>query len=153
MSGREHEEAIQAIEAAEPLAERLPRYAVYFTVGAVALAGIGLVWGLATDSAILDTVSWAQMLGGVVLLLAGGASGGGYANLGLGAFGSLFGTGDRYDENFEDDASRWGRRRRIDPRERLRKGLRPGPNPTAFWQVVAGFAYIGTGVLIIEMFG
>ena len=39
----------------------------------------------------------------------------------------------------------------MDPRERLRKGLRPKANPTAFWQVVAGFAYVGIGVALLEL--
>ena len=30
-------------------------------------------------------------------------------------------------------------------------GLRPKANPTAFWQVVAGFAYVAIGVALLEL--
>ncbi len=145
-------ETPEAAEVAEPLAERLPRYAVAFAVGAAVALLVGAVWGLSTATAMLDALSWSLMLAGVALLLVGGASGGGYTNLGLGAFGSLFGTGRRYDEDPDDADVRMGARRRVDPHERLRQGLRPGPNPTAFWQVIGGFAYIGLGILLIETF-
>jgi hypothetical protein len=35
--------------------------------------------------------------------------------------------------------------------ERLRKGLRPQANPTAFWQVIGGIAYLVVGVAFFEL--
>ena len=40
-----------------------------------------------------------------------------------------------------------------DPMARLRRGLRPQANPTAFWQVIAGFVYIGIGVGLSLLLG
>ncbi len=134
----------------EPLRERLPDYAVTFTVGLAVMAAIGLLWGLFTDASLPEGIAWALMLGGVLLLLVGGATGGGYANLGLGAVTTIFGGRQNYDEDVTDEDIRRGKVKKRDTRERLRQGLRPPPNPTAFWQVVGGIAYIGIGVLILE---
>lgn len=136
----------------EPLRQRLPAYAVVFAVGLGVCLVLGSIWGLLTDASMVEGISWTSMLYGVVLLLIGGTTGGGYANLGLGAFGSIFGGRQNYDEDVTDEDIRQGRVKRRDPRERLRKGLRPPPNPTAFWQVIGGLAYIGVGVLLIESF-
>jgi len=91
---------------------------------------------------------------GTVLLLAGGARGGGYTNMGIGAIEALVGGRNRSHDDFEGDAeARRGRiMKRRDPMERLRKGLRPAANPTAFWQSVAGFAYIGAGLGAVILF-
>lgn len=71
----------------------------------------------------------------------------------LGAVGRMFGGRSADDENLDDPEARRGKRARIDPHERLRRGLRPEANPRAFWQVVGGFAYIVLGILIVEWFG
>ena len=78
-------------------------------------------------------------------MLAGGATGGGYTSLGIGAAGALFG-GRRVDEASEDLGETWSEQTKKTPRERLREGLRPEANARAFWQVIAGFVYIAIGV-------
>jgi hypothetical protein len=37
--------------------------------------------------------------------------------------------------------------------ERLRKGLRPEANPSAFWQVIGGIAAVAGGVLLLGAVG
>ncbi len=134
----------------EPLRERIPDYAATFTVGLGAMAVVGLLWGFLTDASLLEGIAWTVMLGGVLFLLVGGATGGGYANLGLGAATSIFGGRRDYDEDVTDEEIRRGKVKKRDPQERLRKGLRPPPNPTAFWQVIGGICYVALGVLILE---
>lgn len=137
-----------------PLRERMPDY--------LALFGIGLAVGLVVGLIVVwvSTYSFAAGFGytmiglGMVMLLAGGVAGGGYANLGVGALGTMFGSELRSEPGTsEDDDPEELRRqvfgRRGDPRERLRKGLRPEANPRAFWQVIGGFAYFGLGTLIV----
>jgi hypothetical protein len=46
---------------------------------------------------------------------------------------------------------RRGRVQRVDPRERLRKALRPEKNPRAFWQVIAGPVYLASGIALLEI--
>jgi hypothetical protein len=47
---------------------------------------------------------------------------------------------------------RRGRVQRVDPRERLRKGLRQEKNPRAFWQVIAGLVYLASGIALLQIF-
>ncbi len=98
-------------------------------------------------------VGYTIILLGVVFLLAGGASGGGYTNMSMGAVGSLFGGRGRIDEDVSDPEARRGALPRMDPQERLRRGLRPEANPRAFWQVIGGFAYLAAGLFVLELFG
>ena len=85
---------------------------------------------------------------GTVLLLIGGARGGGYTNLGLGALEAVAGGRNRTDDDYEGDAElrRGAIMKRRDPMERLRKGLRPAANPSAFWTSIAGVCYVLLGV-------
>ena len=137
-----------------PLAERMPIYLAVFAVGVGVTLVIGLLWGGLADISVTDAVAYSMMLYGVGLLMVGGASGGGYSNLSLGAAGALFGGRHRRPDEIEDDPdARRGARVRVDPMERLRKGLRPEANPTAFWQVVGGFAYIALGIGVAELIG
>ncbi len=85
-----------------------------------------------------------------MFLLAGGATGGGYTNLGVGAVGAMFGT-RRTDEAQSEMDESWGGKPKMDPQERLRKGLRPEANPRAFWQVIGGMLYVGIGLLIVVL--
>jgi hypothetical protein len=94
---------------------------------------------------------------GTLLVLAGGVAGGGYANLGAGALGTMFGSSVRHQPGSaaEDDPEEvrsevFGRRG--DPHARLRKGLRPEANPRAFWQVIGGSAYFALGTAIVLQF-
>lgn len=134
-----------------PLRERMPDYAAVFGFGFLGAAGVGLFISLISDAALASAIGYTVILYGVVLLLAGGASGGGYTSLGIGAMGALFGT-RRADEAQDELNEQWGSKPRTDPRERLRQGLRPEANPRAFWQVVGGGLYVGIGLLIVIIF-
>ncbi len=122
----------------------MPDYLVTFGIGLLVTAAIGIVIWLISDIPLASTVGYAVILYGVVFLLAGGSSGGGYTNLGMGAMGALFGT-RRVDEAQPEANSSF----KVTPHERLQKGLRPEANPRAFWQVVAGALYIGLGLVIV----
>ncbi len=137
-----------------PLSERFPVYLGVFGLGFVVATLAGAVWGAAAGSSIPTAVAYSLMLYGVLLLLIGGATGGGYTNIGLGAVGSIFGGRHlRHDDSYDDPDVRRGAMEKMDLQERLRKGLRPQANPTAFWQVIGGIAYVALGVGIVEVFG
>lgn len=130
-----------------PLAERMPVYLRIFGIGLGAIVGLGVAVGLLTAADVFPAVAYSLVGLAVVLLMAGGATGGGYTNLGAGAITNMFG-GRRSVEGVDElDLVRDPKR---DPRleDRLRRGLRPGPNPQAFWQVVAGFAYLAMAIVI-----
>lgn len=135
-----------------PLRDRLPDYAAVFGIGLAGSAVVGGIIAVIWKTNLGAAVGYTIVMYGVILLLAGGATGGGYTNLGVGAVGALFGT-RRTDEAEDDMNPRAGQRPKNDPRERLRKGLRPEANPRAFWQVMAGVSYIVIGVLIAANLG
>lgn len=137
-----------AASAELPLRDRLPDYLGVFGIGLAVCAAIGLVIWLISDVALASSVGYTTILYGVVFLLAGGATGGGYTNLGIGAAGALFGT-RRADEAQDDVETTGGFRDSVSSQERLRRGLRPEANPRAFWQVLGGAAYIALGLIIV----
>lgn len=141
----------EARDAVLPLSDRLPDYGAVFAVGLAACVGVGLVIWLVSDVSLASSVGYTTILYGVVLMLAGGAAGGGYTNLGMGAVGALFGT-RRADETQQEVGATWSGRERVDPHERLAKGLRPEANPRAFWQVVAGISYVALGLIVVIPF-
>ena len=130
------------------LRDRLPDYLTVFGVGLAGCVGVGLLIWLISDAALASAVGYTCILYGVVFLLAGGATGGGYTNLGIGAAGALFGA-RRADEAEDDVASTGGFRDPVSAQERLRRGLRPEANPRAFWQVIGGATYIALGLVIV----
>lgn len=132
------------------LRERIPEYLATFAVGLLAAAILGAIIGLVSSTDVVDAIGYSILGLGVVFLLAGGSSGGGYTNMALGATGSLFGGRGRLDEDVDDPDVRRGGLPKTDPMERLRRGLRPESNPRAFWQVIGGFTYIAVGVLFVE---
>ena len=135
----------------EPLRERIPRYAVAFGVGCAVAATIGMIIAAFTDAGLVTGAGYGVVGWGVILLLVGGTTGGGYANMGVGAAQSLFGGRTRYDDDFDDPDVRRGRVKKVDASSRLRKGLRPAPNPTAFWQVIGGLAALVLGVVLLSI--
>ena len=151
-------DAAALADAERPLAERLAEYAKLFMVGLGAMVVVGAIIGLIGPSAVPVSIGYTAVVAGAVMLLAGGASGGGYANLGFGLVGRLA-DGVRRDGGTEDappanrSSKKYGVSSRLasrpDPMERLRKGLRPGKNPTAFWTVIAGFLYIAIGSVLV----
>lgn len=132
----------------EPLRERFPVYLKLFVIGLAAITLIAAVVTLVSDTSFGHAFGFSAIFTGVFLLLVGGARGGGYANLGLGAAEALVGGRNRTDDDpLSDEELRRGNvMKRRDPMARLRRGLRPPPNPTAFWQTMAGFLYIAIGV-------
>lgn len=138
-------------DATLPLRDRIPEYLTIFGLGWLGVVVVGAGIGVFSAASLGEGMAYVAMGYGVVLLLAGGASGGGYTNLGMGAAGAVLGSGQRHDEDFDDPEVRRGRTKRVNPRERLRRGLRPEKNPRAFWQVIAGFAYLAAGVAILEL--
>ena len=138
----------QADETQLSLRDRMPDYLATFGIGLAVTFAIGIVIWLISDVRLSSTIGYTTILYGVVFLLAGGATGGGYVNLGVGAVGSMFG-GRRLDDSESGLDSRDGNRNRMDSSERLGKGLRPEANSRAFWQVIGGVAYIAIGLAIV----
>ncbi len=139
----------------ESLLERVPGYLVGFGVGAAAAGLVGLIVWLATSAGAAESFGYAFIGLGTLMLLVGGARGGGYSNMGIGAVEALIGGRNRsQDDYLSDEELRRGEvMKKRDPMARLRRGLRPQANPTAFWQVIAGFIYIGIGVLFSLVLG
>lgn len=144
-----------------PLRERLPDYVRVFGIGFGACVVVGIIGGFITGSPLVAAIGSACVALGVLYLLAGGARGGGYTNMGAGAVGALFGGRNIDDEEVAEDDVRLGggtkgmyeKRKGRDPMNRLRRGLRPGPNPSAFWQVLGGFSYLAIGVFLLSTVG
>lgn len=134
------------------LRDRLPEYLTVFGVGAAAAAGVGVVIALIWKISFAAGIGYTIVALGIILLLAGGATGGGYTSLGIGAATALFG-GRRVDEADEDLGDGWSGNLKKSPQDRLREGLRPEANPRAFWQVVGGFSYIALGIAIVALLG
>jgi hypothetical protein len=123
-----------------------------FGVGWAGIVLVGMAIGLFTSASLIEGIAYIAMATGAILLLAGGATGGGYTSLSMGAAGALFGSTNRHDDEFDDADVRRGRLKRVDASERLRRGLRPEKNPRAFWQVIAGFINLGTGLALLMVF-
>jgi hypothetical protein len=140
-------------DVALPLRDRLPDYLATFGILWVVILVVGLGVGTFSSASLVEGVAYIALATGVALLLAGGASGGGYTSLGLGAAGALFGFRQRHDEDYEDAEVRRGLLKRVNAEERLRRGLRPEKNPRAFWQVVAGFINLGIAMALLMNYG
>lgn len=139
-------------EALLPLRERLSDYAAVFGVGWAGIILVGLGVGLFTSASLIEGIAYIAMATGAILLLAGGATGGGYTSLGMGAAGAIFGSNTRHDDDFDDADVRRGRLKRVNASDRLRRGLRPEKNPRAFWQVLGGFLNLGVGLALLMVF-
>ncbi len=135
-----------------PLRDRLADYAAVFGIGWAVIVVVGLAIGLLSSASLVEGIAYVALATGVLLLLAGGATGGGYTNMGLGAAGAIFGSRQRHDEDFEDADVRRGLLKRVDGSERLRRGLRPEKNPRAFWQVIGGFVNLAAGLALLMIF-
>jgi hypothetical protein len=139
-------------ELESPLRDRLPEYLIVFGVGLVGAAAVGALIGAVFDPAVINSIGYTIMFLGVVLILAGGATGGGYTNLGIGAIGAMFGTRRADEEEQEWETRRTGGKG-TSSSDRLAKGLRPERNPRAFWQVIGGLAYMTIGFVIVLIGG
>jgi len=123
-----------------PLRVRLPGYLVAFALGLVGGGLVGVVVWLATSVRMADAVGYTYSALGVLLLLVGGLRGTGH-----GLVGSAMPGG-------QADPADPGAMHRLDPIERRHRRLLAPPDPSAFWQVVAGFAYLGLGVALNLLF-
>jgi hypothetical protein len=145
---RRFDRAQKRLVTSEPLRERFPVYMKIFLLGWVGITVLAAAVVLFSDTGWAHAFGFTAIFTGVFLLLIGGARGGGYSNLGLGAVEALVGGRNRTDDDYErdDELRRGDVMKRRDPMARLRKGLRPPPNPAAFWQTVAGLVYIAAGI-------
>jgi len=135
-----------------PLRDRFPDYLATFGILWAAIVLIGLAIGIFTGASLVEGIAYVALATGIALLLAGGASGGGYTSLGMGAAGAIFGARQRHDDEFDDAEVRRGRLKRVDAQERLRRGLRPEKNPRAFWQVIAGAINLAASMALLMVF-
>jgi hypothetical protein len=139
----------------EPLSERMTGYLVAFGIGVAAAALVGVIVWLATSVPLADALGYSFIALGTLMLLVGGGRGGGYSNLGIGSVEALIGGRNRSQDDYvsDEELRRGDVMRKRDPMARLRRGLRPKANPTAFWQVIAGFLYAAIGVLLSVVLG
>lgn len=130
------------------LRERFPDYLKAFGLGVAASSGLALALWILSSLRFEHAFGYTWIAVGTTLLLVSGARGGGYTNMSIGAVEALVGGRNRTDDDFEDDdeVRKGGVMKRRDPMARLRKGLRPPPNPTAFWQAIAGLVFIVAGL-------
>ena len=125
-----------------PLRDRMPEYLTVFGFGLAAAAAAGVLFSLVSSSTFAAAFGYSLVGLSVALLLGGGLAGSGLKDLGAAAAGALFGS----------SAPSGPSSPAPDPRERLRRGLRPEANPRAFWQVMGGFAYFAIGTWIVLQF-
>lgn len=138
----------------EPIGQRLPRYLGTFGLGLAAAGLIGLVVWLATSARLVDALGYSYSALGAVLLLVGGMRGSGY--------GSPAARGNDSPANAlgrAGDGPSAGRQTGwpagaggYDPVARRRRRLQSAADPAAFWQVMAGCAYFGLGLLLTLLF-
>jgi hypothetical protein len=136
-----------------PLLERLPEYAGVFVLGLAGSALVGVLVSVVFDGKMTKSIGNVTMFYGVILMFIGGATGGGYTSIGAGAARALFTTRTAIDDPIDeprDEGAVPGKPVRLDPREQMRQGLRPEANPTSFWQVIGGVAYLVIGFLFLQ---
>jgi hypothetical protein len=125
----------------------MPGYLTTFGLGLAGAGAVGLVVWLATSARLVDAVGYSFSGLGAVLLLVGGIKGSGYSGSVRG--GAVLSDGDRsVPRSASNRSGEVSDTTRLDPVERRRRRLMAPPNPAAFWQVAAGCAYIGIGVLM-----
>ena len=135
MTGSEESEHGAAVI---PLRHRFPEYLMIFGLGWLGIIVVGLAAGAVTQVSAIEGVAYAAMVGGAGLMMVGGTSGE-----------TLLGLGRRDDADQEADSI--AAERRPDPMERLKRGRRPEKNPRAFWQVIAGMAYLAAGLSVFAL--
>mgnify|MGYP001811735629 CR=1 FL=1 len=148
-----------ATHAQLPLRERMPEYLVIFAIGLVVGVVVGLIIGALTDSTLGSAVGYTIVLMGAGFMIAGGIPGSGvYA----GGFGRIFSGGsDPAGQSDESGSAGSGSAGGDDVdlgspsevRQRMARRLRYEPNPTAFWLVIGGVAYVLIGLVIAANLG
>ena len=135
------------------LRERLPGYLTAFTLGLAGGGVVGVIVWLATSMRLVDAVVYVFSGLGALLLLVGGIRGSGYGRSGGGSDETVAGRSSAGEGSPGAGASKragWAAGR--DPLERRRRRMSAAPDPGSFWQVVAGFAYMGLGVALNLLF-
>ncbi|NNF68451.1 MAG: hypothetical protein HKN01_01655, partial [Acidimicrobiia bacterium] len=112
----------------------------------VVCVAAGIVWSLLSGASVAEATAWSSWILGTVMLLLGGTSGSGLSRMSSEDYGIHYGR--RHGHGFDDTEGEILRAE--DLKERLRRGLRPEANPTAFWQVVGGLAVIGFGLAVLS---
>ena len=135
----------------------MPDYLAIFGAGLVVAAVAGGVIAAMSSYGFANSFGYTLIFFAVLMLMTGGVSGGGYANLGAGALGKMFGSDLRNPEGSHEDDDPEELRQHVfgyrpNARERLRKGLRPEANPRAFWSVVGGLLYFAIGTIVVLNF-
>ncbi len=140
--------------AREPIKQRLPRYLNAFGLGLAAAGLIGLVVWLATSARLVDALGYSYSGLGALVLLLGGMRGSGYGSSAARADNSPGdATGRTGDPASGSRHPGWGAVvGGYDPVGRRRRRLQATPDPAAFWQVMAGCAYFGLGLLLTLLF-
>ena len=138
-------------EVSLPLRERAPECLTVFGIMWGVIVVVGLAIGLFTSASLIEGIAYVALVVALGLLLAGGASGGGYTSLGMGAATAIFGGRQRHDEDYDDEEVRRGFIKRVNTGDRLRRGLRPEKNPRAFWQVIAGFVTLAAAMVLLTV--
>ena len=148
---------------AEPLRDRMPEYLRLFAFGVMGSAGFAAVVALLSSAGFSTALGNTLIVLGVGMLFVGGLGGGGYAHLSSGAIDSVLKKTSRHYGRRDDAPAAEGPGTRSAPPPQPppppppppppttatgRKG-RYEPNPKAFWRVVAGFAYMALGAVVI----
>ena len=130
-----------------PLRQRLPGYLAMLGVVIAVCVAAGIVWSLFSEASVAEATAGSSWILGTVMLLLGGTSGSGLSRMSSEDYGIHYGR--RHGHGFDDTEGEILRAE--DLKERLRRGLRPKANPTAFWQVVGGLAVIGFGLAVLSL--
>jgi hypothetical protein len=141
------------------LRERMPEYLVIFAIGLAVGIVAGIVVGAFSDVGYGSAIGYTVVLMGAGFMIAGGIPGSGvYA----GGFGRIFSGGaDPAGQSGGSSAAGRGPDEAGDidlgspseVRRRMQRRLRYEKNPTAFWLVTGGVAYVAIGLLIAANFG
>ncbi len=100
--------------------------------------GIGAVLGLFIAGGVLSGIGYGWALSGAFMLLEAGIRGGGYNDLSIGAYETMIGRGGFDPSDVQE--------RKREAMVKMRRGLRPPPNPAAFWEMVGGFVLLAAGI-------
>ncbi len=116
-----------------PLRDRIPEYLTILGLGWLGAIVLASAIGAMSNASIGEGMAYVAVGYSVVLLLAGGRTEAAMQTSAGGAAGAVLGSGQRHDDDFDDPEVRRGRIKRVNPGDRLRRGLRPEKNPRAFW--------------------
>jgi len=157
--GSPHEKANPP--AGRRLAERMAEYAALFAAGLGAAAAVAVLVVLFSSAGLFTSFGNTLIVLGGAMLLTGGIGGGGYSHLSAEAIDTVLGRtrrrGDAESASGQEPDPPPERHqpppssiteRRGPPTTGTQRG-RHGPNPRAFWQVMAGFAYMAIGAVFI----